>query len=169
MGAYDTIKRITDLAKRYKNCVLFVDEAEKMFGNLRCGEDNMVLGELQKCLEGGDGKEIRSVVILAVNDLDRFGEGIKDRFNIIKFDLPSYEERLEFCKSKAEQAKEHLKQEIDYNYLARKTKDMSFREIDRFWNDLMFYYLENKNEINNETIAYLIKASGNEETDSMFG
>jgi hypothetical protein len=46
---------------------------------------------------------------------------------------------------------------------------MSFREIDRFWNDLMFYYLENKNEINNETIAYLMKASGKVETDSMFG
>ena len=169
MGVFETIQRITKLAKRYRNCVLFIDEAEKMFGNPRFEEDNMVLGELQRCLEGADGKEIRSVVILAVNDLDRFGEGIQDRFNIIKFNLPSYEDRLEFCKSKVENAKEKLKQEIDYNYLAQKTKDMSFREIDRFWNDLMFHYLENKNEINNETIAYLIKASGKEETDSMFG
>jgi AAA+ superfamily predicted ATPase len=169
MGVFETIQRITKLAKRYRNCVLFIDEAEKMFGNPRFEEDNMVLGELQRCLEGADGKEIRSVVILAVNDLDRFGEGIQDRFNIVKFNLPSYEDRLEFCKSKVEDAKEKLKQEIDYNYLAQKTKDMSFREIDRFWNDLMFHYLENKKEINNETIAYLMKSSGKVETDSMFG
>jgi hypothetical protein len=46
-----------------------IDEAEKIIGNGRYGEDNPILGELHRCIDGADGNSIQSILILAVNDL----------------------------------------------------------------------------------------------------
>lgn len=165
---FASIEKIIDLGKRYRNCIIFVDEAEKLFGNERFAEDNIIIGEMQRDLDGVDYSEIKSILILAVNELSRFGDAFKDRFVEVEFELPSYEERLEFCRSKANGTKARIK--IDYEYLARRTNDLSFREIERIWNELMFHYLENKGELANEVILKVVTDLKKYEVkDVMFG
>jgi len=136
------IHRIVDMAKRYQRCVIFVDEAEKMLGNGRYGEDNPVLGELHRLLDGGDGGEIRSILVFAINDISRFGQTLIDRFNLVEFGLPGFEDRLAFFNAKIKQVRKHVLVSFSARDLAFRSEKMSFREMDRFWNDLMITQLE---------------------------
>ncbi len=164
VSPFRNIGSVTDLAKRYKNCIIFIDEAEKLFGGSRFGEDNAIIGEFQRELEGSDFNEIRSILILAVNEMSRFGDAFKDRFVSIKFELPSYDERLDFCKYKLE----NTKIKFNYDYLARITKDMSFRDIERVWNDIMFEYVE-KRKINDDMIFDAVRGYKKKEVNTLFG
>jgi AAA+ superfamily predicted ATPase len=163
---FTEIEGIVKLAKRYKNCVIFVDEAEKLFGNSRFGEDNLLIGEFQRGLEGSDFNEIKSILILAVNEMSRFGHAFKDRFVQIRFDLPSYEERLDFCRLKARTAKKHVA--LDYRYLAKITNNMSFREIERVWNEIMFAFIDYK-KVDDGIISKAVKSYKKEDINYMFG
>lgn len=147
------VNSLMEMAKRYKNCVIFIDEADKLVGNSRNGADNQIIGELNAALDSADDKEINSILILAVNEMSRFGDAFKDRFVHVKFDLPSYEERKIFCSNKAEQAEV----KIDTEFIARKTEKMSFRDLERLWNELMYSYLENGTEPNQEIINNILQ------------
>jgi len=136
------IGTITDMAKRYRNCIIFIDEAEKLFGNPRFGADNPILGELHRCMDSVDGQDIQSIFILALNDLSRFGQTLLDRFVLIEFELPAFEDRMTFFKDKITQVRPHVNMEITSRELALHTENMSYRDLDRFWNDLMFSYIE---------------------------
>ena len=136
------INRIINMANRYNRCVIFFDEAEKMLGNNQFGEDNPILGELHRCLDGGDGGNIQSVLVFAINDLSRFGNTLLDRFTLIEFKLPSFEERCDYFKKKIQKVSTHTDILLKDRDLAFKSEKMSFREIDRFWNDLMYTQLE---------------------------
>ncbi|HEC94825.1 MAG TPA: AAA family ATPase, partial [Thermoplasmatales archaeon] len=138
------IDHVVELAKRYRNCVIFIDEADKFIGNDILEEDNPVLGELHSSVDGVDDREIQSILILAVNNLSRFSETLLDRFTLVKFDLPSYEERMVFFRKKVREAKQHVRMSVSYRELAKSTSNMSFRDIERFWNELMFHHLDNK-------------------------
>jgi len=138
------INFITDLAKRYKNCVIFIDEAEKILGNGRFEEDNPVLGELHRCIESADGEEIKSIFILAINDLSRFGQTLLDRFVLVPFEVPSFDERVAYFERKIEHINHGFKLDFPCIHLARITENMSYRDMDRYWNDFMFCYLDNK-------------------------
>lgn len=160
---FDKVERVVNLAKRYHNCVVFIDEAEKIFGNERFGSDNPLIGEFNRALESVDGKGVRAIFILAVNDLSRFGEAFRDRFVFMPFNLPSYEERYAFCSEKALQGGI----EIDIEYLARISEGMSFREMERTWSDLLYHYLENKNKLTAGIISSIVKPM--KETETIFG
>lgn len=136
------IHQVVDMAKRYQRCVIFVDEAEKMLGNGRYGEDNPVLGELHRLLDGGDGGEVRSILVFAINDISRFGQTLLDRFNLVEFGLPGFEDRLAFFNAKIKQVRKHMLVSFSARDLAFRSEKMSFREMDRFWNDLMITHLE---------------------------
>jgi AAA+ superfamily predicted ATPase len=149
------IHQIMDMAKRYRRCVIFVDEAEKMIGNGRYGEDNAVLGELHRLLDGGDGGEVHSILVFAINDISRFGQTLLDRFNLVEFSLPSFEERKAFFSAKINQVKKHVQISVSPRDLAFRSEEMSFREMDRFWNDLMIAHLEGGKGIKEE--AYQLR------------
>ena len=163
------ISKIGDMGRRYRNCVIFVDEAEKMFGNPRYGEDNNIIGEFNRQFDCLHSNDIKAIVILAVNDMTRFGDSLKDRFVHVEFKLPEYVERLAFCKAKVEGSKKFLKHEFSYHQLAKQTENLSFREIERVWNELMFEYLENKERITVSTITKTIRNLKPQEDNTMFG
>ncbi len=145
-----SINKIVSMAKRFEKCIIFIDEAEKMF-NSRWGDDNYLIGEFNRALES-DGKKIKAIVILASNDVNRLGEALQDRFTTLKFGMPSYGERFSFCKNKADLARGRISAQINHDFLARITKDMSFRDIERLWNELMFQHIENGKDIDEEVI-----------------
>ena len=146
------IERLADMAKRYRNCVIFIDEAEKILGNGRFEEDNPFLAELHRCIDGADGEEIQAIFILAINDLSRFGETLLDRFVLVPFEIPSFEDRTAFFEKKIKSISRGIKLDFPCFYLARVTESMSYRDMDRYWNDLMFFYLENKTGDTEEVI-----------------
>ncbi len=159
----DSIDEIIDIARRYRNCVVFIDEADKLFGGEELfGGSNPILGELHKSIEGVNDDEIQSVLILAMNNPHKLGKTLLDRFTIIHFDYPSYEERVIFFKDKIQNARKHIKISISHEYLSRNTDKMSFRDIERLWNEIIFYYIENNMEINKENINTLINKIGKE-------
>lgn len=151
------IEIIVDMAKRFKNSIIFIDEAEKILGNGRYEEDNSLLGEFHQCLDGVDSREIQSIIILAVNDINRFGRTLLDRFVLVEFGFPSYDERLTYFKNKGEQ----VKLKLNYDKLALNTAKMSYREMDRFWNDLMFYHLTDKTDITDKVITKIARQFDN--------
>ena len=157
------IRAALNLAKRYRNCILFIDEAEKMCGNTRFGEDNPLIGEFNRVLDSLDGKGSNAIIILAVNELSRFGDALRDRFILLPFELPSYEERLYFCQKKGE----HSDVKIDYEELARKTAGISFRELERIWSELMYHYLDHQ-EITGTIMNGILKGCASE-PEHMFG
>ena len=160
---FQQIHSIGNMAKRYRNCVIFIDEAEKIFGNERFGSDNPLIGEFNRALESVDGKGVRAIFILAVNDLSRFGEAFRDRFVFMPFNLPSYEERYAFCSEKALRGGI----EIDIEYLARISEGISYREMERIWGDLLYHYLENKDKITAGIISSIVKPAI--ATETIFG
>ncbi|MGM5483046.1 MAG: AAA family ATPase [Nanobdellota archaeon] len=116
MGSLEGIYRIIQMAKSYPNVILFIDEAEKLIGNARFGEDNLLIAELSK---GLDDSEIKSLLVLAVNETNRFGEAFLDRFTHIKFDHPKFGERLAFCNLKHKETKQHMNIHVDLRLLAK--------------------------------------------------
>ena len=154
---FSGVNFITDMAKRYKNCVIFIDEAEKILGNGRFEEDNPVLGELHRCIDSAEGDDIQSIFVLAINDIDRFGETLLDRFVLVPFEMPSFEERLAYFEKKVEHIGRGFKLDSPCSHLARVTENMSYRDMDRYWNDFMFCYLDNKNK-GVEEVASIIAA-----------
>lgn len=168
-NVYSSLERIVNIAKKYRNCILFIDEADKMFGKETLQSDNDLIGEFNKFIDGVDSNDIKSIIILSVNDISRLGAPLIDRFIDIRFDLPKQEEREEFCKRRVEDTSQYV-EGFDYKLLAKYTKDLSFRGIERLWDELMFEYIEDKKEINEEFIASIIKTNKKMDTkNSYFG
>ena len=163
------IDRIIELAKRYRNCVVFMDEVDKFIGNDIFAPDNPLLGELHSSVDGADDREIQSVLILAVNDLSRFSKTFLDRFTMIRFDLPSYDERADFFRKKVKEVKKYVKINVSYKELAKNTDNMSFRDIERFWNELMFHHLDNKTEINSRIVHNVVSQIGSDKKIELKG
>ena len=152
------LKNIFGIAKRYSNCVVFVDEADKLIGNLRFGEDNESLGEFNRFIEGADGKAIKSIFIIAVNDMARFGSSLKDRFMQLKFEMPNYDDRLEFFKIKLDK---DICKIFKLDSLAKLTNEMSFRDLERVYEEIIFSYVENK-KLNEKEIVNLVRKDEDE-------
>lgn len=156
-NSFYSLETITEMGKRYRNCVIFIDEAEKLLGNGRYGEDNALLGEFHGCIDGADGKEIQSIFILAINDICRFGETLLDRFVCVKFELPTHDERKMFFQGKIDRVHGHMKLGFTCEELALKTGMMSYREMDRVWNDLMFVHMEDSRGDSEELLSQVMQ------------
>ncbi len=159
------LKGVFEIAKRYNNCVVFIDEADKLIGNYRFGEDNENLGEFNRFIEGADGRAIKSIFIVAVNDMARFGSSLKDRFVHLKFEMPNYDDRLEFFNMKLNK---DLSRTFNLDSLAKLTEDMSFRDLERVYEEIIFSYVENK-KLNEDEIVKLVKNDENDEKNLMVG
>ncbi|MFH0978966.1 MAG: ATP-binding protein [Candidatus Woesearchaeota archaeon] len=162
---YYNLHRVFDLAKRYRNCVVLIDEAEKLFGNASYGEDSALIGEFNRNIDGSTSREIRSLLVLAVNDLSRFGSAFHDRFVHLKFDLPTLNDRLEFCRHKSEDAQQNFNVNVDYSAVAKLSKDLSYRGLERLWNELFFRMMENK-EVSYDAICEIAKVQRPDENEN---
>ena len=150
------LQRIFALAKRYGNCIIFVDEADKLIGNSRWGEDNMMIGELNRHLDGSDRKTIKSIIIFAMNEVSRFGDGLLDRFVSLKFELPNYEDRMVFCKKRSEDIRKGFNQSVDYAAIARMTNEMSYRGMQKVWNEVIFSIMD-KGQFERDDLLRILK------------
>ncbi|MBW6452013.1 MAG: ATP-binding protein [DPANN group archaeon] len=158
-NVYRTLDIIAEIAKTHKDYIIFIDEADKIMGGNMFDEDNSLVGSFQAVLDNIDSKEIQALLILSVNNPKRFGKAFRDRFVNIPFLLPNFEERLIFLENKIKTAKAHIKLDIESSYIAEETENMSYRDMDRIWNDLMFYALENDEPITNDTFDEIMGAS----------
>ena len=132
-------RNILAMAKRYENCIIFIDEAEKLFGSHTFGDESAFLGQLNSLLDGADKAPLNAILIFAVNNMNRFGKALKDRAKLLKFDLPGLNERTEFFSRKINALPEDIG--IDCSYLARNSEG-SYRELERLWNDVIVSYIE---------------------------
>lgn len=140
------VQLISGLAKRFQRCIIFVDEAEKIMGNPRHGEDNPVLAELHQELDGIDTTPLQAILIFAVNELQRFSPTLLDRFTLIDFQLPDYQERKQFFSRKKKHLTEQFIKKPDPKKLALQTQGMSFRDLDRVWNKQIISHLHPENK-----------------------
>ena len=140
-GYFNSMYKLSKIANRFGNSILFIDEADKLLARSALGEDNTEQSYLNEMFDGIDNS-INGLVILSLNDLYRFSNGFLDRFCCIKFEKPDFNERLEFIRSKI--AESGINPSFDVADAARITDGMSFRDIEKLWNELMFDFLENK-------------------------
>ena len=151
---FQNIDRIVRIVSRYKNCIVFIDEADKVLGDAR---RNPLLGEFNNLIEGAAGKEMKSILIFAVNEIGRSWDAILDRVVSVKFELPSYEERIDFYKNKAGDSGNIVIIESDGNYLASATEGMSFRDMEKVWNELVFHHIETNRPADEEQVDIIIR------------
>lgn len=158
------ISNVMSLVKRFKNYVFFIDEAEKLFGGDRFGIEDYLLGEFNREIEGVSSEEIKSVLILAINDGTRFGAAFRDRFVSVPFSYPTYEERLAYCMQKGT----GLDWSIDYSLIAKRTKGKSFRAMDRIWSELLSEACD-EGQATDVMLRQVLNKLGSREADRMFG
>ena len=97
MGPASTLKHAFRMAKENDNCVIFVDEADKLFGmHNEMDSENALHAIINSNVEGTSDKPLKSIIIFAVNRLGRLGDSLKDRFKVIEFDLPDDGERGQY-------------------------------------------------------------------------
>ena len=154
-GAISSLHEVMSIGRRFRNCIIFIDEAEKLFAREFIGEDTPLQGALQSELDGVDAP-IGSMVILAMNNLERFGEPIKDRFNILEFEFPNSQERYEFLSAKMKKAR-YLRFDSGLDGLVSMTENMSFRAIEKAWNEAAFQFMDSKKPISEEQFSICIK------------
>lgn len=165
---FSNVSNIIEIARRHSRCVILIDEADKIFGNARFGEDSIIIGELNRAIESIEKDNIKAILILTINDMTRFGESFQDRFVTIEFNNPTQHERETYCRNKIQSITHNLNP-TDIERLARVTNNMSFREIDRLWNKLMYAYLDNNKVLDTETINKALRDIKKDETTTMFG
>lgn len=168
-SVYGNIDKLFYMARRFKHCVILIDEADKIVGKEQFTDDNQLIGEFQKQLEGASKERIESIFVLTANHANRFGEAFRSRFTEVEFGLPTYEDRLKFCEETSKKIKKSIKIEVNIQDIANATKGKSYRDIQTFWNNMIFHYLETKLPINNDVLQSMIRPAKNEITNSIFG
>ena len=152
--SYSTFRVIDSLgsfAKRFNNCIIFIDEAEKIIGRHSMDEDSPMDGQLNEIFDGIDSIT-NAIVIVAVNNSLRFGMGVWDRFAMIKFELPNIHERRDFLKAIIGKTKI----EADFDEIARMTEGMSFRDLEKLCNNI-FYRILKGDSVNSQSFSEAVR------------
>jgi len=152
-------------AKQFKNSVIFMDDFDKVVGvnSFSLEEEGPLISEFNAKIEEAD---IQGIIILAANNIHRFGKAMKDRFKVINFNLPSFDDRKNFVKNLIEKSKLDLK--IDNNHFAKITENMNYRQMQRIWNECVFYYLQNKTFSHSILEEFVSEGSTISTRESMF-
>jgi AAA+ superfamily predicted ATPase len=157
MGPLVAFDEISRFSKRFRDAVIFIDEADKLIGRGHFDSDGPVQGMLNEIFDGVKGIK-NSLIILAMNNISSFGNAMKDRFTLIEFDYPNIDERKMFFDLKIKKHK-NIFQKVDTRQLAFKTEKLSFRDVERIWNQVIFNHISTKNkvgmiEFNNALLPY---------------
>ena len=168
MGVFFYLKRLFRLAERYKNSVILFDEADKLIGRARLGDDDSVIGNLNSLVEKSESAQ-KAFIIMTANSEDRLGAGIADRFAQINFDYPSSTERTEFFKKKAE-GKKVLAGDFEISELAKATDKKSFRDMEKLWESIVCRHFETGKPVSSEDFLQLRNELVKEqEAEAMYG
>lgn len=145
------LSSIMGISERFGDCIVFIDDADKIMGSspMSFGEEGPVIAQLINKL---DSEDIKGIVILAVNNLNRLGSALRDRCSVIEFPLPSPENRKDFIRMLASKSSLNLNIE---DWMVSMTEGMNYRQIQRIWNECIFYYIQN-NEINLEILKDIV-------------
>ncbi|MBU4352664.1 MAG: ATP-binding protein [Nanoarchaeota archaeon] len=154
----ELLGHIIELGTRYENMIFLFDEAEKIFGRNTMGEDAELQGDLQSYLDGV-GNKVKSTIIFTLNNEARFGEALKDRFVMVKFELPDLKEKVKFLKSKCASAKEHFSLSFNIESLAKIMGKVSYRVLGRIWDHTLLRNISlNKKSLSIEDFKETIKS-----------
>lgn len=168
-GPIMSFDNISKFARRFKDCVIFIDEADKLLGRPLIGEDGPVQGMLNEFFEGVRGIN-DTIIILSMNKISNFGEAFHDRFTIILFDNPNQRERMDYFKARVKAHKKIFSKNMDFDRVSRITKRMSFRDMENVWNRLVFQHLNTNKKISMKCFEQCVKTLPKEEDFlSMFG
>lgn len=150
------ISVIFDRIKRFQDAIVLIDDADKIIegdaynmndGGAINSDFNSHLDELEKA----------AVVILSVNDSKRLGRALRDRFKIVKFENPGLEQRTSYFSQIIQNSK--IKFNFSESDFAEISEGMNYREMQRFWNECIFYALENDLKVLNK--EHVISVAGN--------
>ncbi len=155
-GATSVLNSLDSFQRRFSNCIIFVDEAEKLIGRNSMDEDSPFDGCLNQIFDG-IGNVSNAIVIVAVNNLAKFGAGFSDRFTTVRFELPSFAERKEFSMRIFTRARNFMEASFDFDEAARLTDGMSFRDIEKACNNLCYRILQGENKVNIEMFHDAVK------------
>lgn len=148
---YDRRFGLVDLfsnIKRFGNAIVLIDDADKVFQGdaMDFNDGGMLFADLNRNLDNLE--EDGAIVIMSANDSKRFGKALRDRFKIVKFDYPSQNQRKKFFKNLMNKSK--IKCAFNDELLISLSEGKNFRDMQRFWNDCVFYSIENKKPMLNE-------------------
>jgi len=131
---------IFDCIKRFENAIVLIDDADKIVNGsaLSFNDGGHLNSDLNSRL---DDLDKAALVILSVNDSRRLGRSLRDRFKIIKFDNPGADERSLYINSILKKSK--IKFNITESDFAAITEGMNYRDMQRFWNECIFFAIEN--------------------------
>lgn len=170
-GAISGVRDLIRVAKRFKNCVVFVDEADKLFDKkvLELDADTgPVIGELNRLLEGVNDKQVESVIVFTANHLHRFPQSFLDRVRVIEFKLPDHIERQDFIKKKlANVSRKEF--EINREEAAALTQNCSFRDLEKVWRDAVMIAVSKGTNVNMKIFKEALETTQNLEKQDYLG
>ena len=147
------VRIITDMARRFKNCIVFVDEMDKLLGQEMMSEEREAMGSLESEIDGMREKT-KAIIILTMNNKSRFGNAFHDRVPCFNFEPPTESERRAFIEKKISRVQIPVSPK-SLNLLVNVTNGKSYRHIERIWNNVLFKVMENPESAlkNNKLIA----------------
>ncbi len=159
---------IFDYIKRFQDAIVLIDDADKIVdgdafslndGGILNSDLNSHIDELDKA----------ALVVLSVNDSRRLGRALRDRFRIIKFENPGAGERGAYFNRIIKNSK--IKFNISETEFIEITESMNYRDIQRLWNECIFFAIENnlKTLEKENIISVSGRNSDNKPKSSMFG
>ncbi len=134
------IERIFDTIKRFQNAIVLIDDADKVVNGdaLSFNDGGHLTSDLSSRI---DELDKASLIVLSVNDSRRLGGALRDRFKIIKFENPGAGEReLYFKKSIVNSKIQFNISELEFIDI---TEGMNYRDMQRLWNECIFFAIEN--------------------------
>ena len=139
--------------KRFRNSVILLDDLDKIINgdSLNMNDGNAINSILNSNLDEIDEG---AIVVLSVNDSNRLGRALKDRCSLIQFNNPEFSERKLFFEKQINNSK--IKFNLSKRELAEITKESNYRDLQKTWNDLILYAIENNLKIINKKHLNLI-------------
>ncbi|MBE0427839.1 MAG: AAA family ATPase [Nitrospirae bacterium] len=132
-GTEKNIQRIYEIARSNAPSVIFIDEADALFGKRESSKDNSATNQILGEMEGFEEYHDVVFTILATNCIDRIDPAVKSRMaymlHIPKPDRESRERLFKLFISKVLHSGE-----FDYGYLAAITDGFSARDVENLIN-----------------------------------
>jgi len=162
------IEMIFDCIKRFQDAIVFIDDADKIVdGDAFSLNDG---GALNSDLNSHiDDLDKAALVVLSVNDSRRLGRALRDRFKIIKFENPGAGERGAYFNKIIKNSK--ISFNISEAEFIEITEGMNYRDIQRLWNECIFFAIENNLKFleREDILSVSGRNSDNKIRSSMFG
>ncbi len=152
--------------KRFHDAIVLIDDADKVINGdaFSMNDGGALTSELNSQF---DDLEKTALVILSVNDSKRLGTALRNRFKVIKFENPGLGEREQYFSKVIKNSK------IRFNFseadIANITQGMNYRDMQRFWNECVFYAIENNLKVLRKEDIISIASPREKIESNMFG